>query len=140
RMLEQAKRALSRALLEARLHGPGLLDCRLETSRNGELLCLLFEHTLHRREERRGGALAGSLGRVPLGENLVPEKSGEKKPRRDGLSRERALVGAGERALDEALAEGLLEDHVEQRQHPVMQPVPAQALDRFDGVTRKQEL
>jgi hypothetical protein len=45
----------------------------------------------------------------------------------------RTRVGVGERELDETLPQRLLDDHVEQRQHAVMQAVLAQALHRLSA-------
>ena len=70
----------------------------------------------------------------------MPQQRGEQERRRHRLAVAHALVGVGEREVDEARPERLFEDDVEQRQHAVMQPVLAQALQRFDRVSRQQQL
>src|SRR5690242_12369555 len=70
RRLEEAIRALARALLEARLHRPDLAHRRGELAGDGELLALGVEHLVHRHLERRDGALAALLARLPGGEHL----------------------------------------------------------------------
>src|SRR6266496_5239807 len=53
RMLDEPERTPARALQETRLQRPDLLDRRFEAARDGELFCLLLEHGVHRREQRR---------------------------------------------------------------------------------------
>ena len=140
RMLEQTKRTLARALLETRLQCPGLLDGRLEAAWNRQPLGLLLEHPVHRIEQGRHRTLTLGLGCVPGGEHLVPQQRGEHERGRGRLAVADALVGIRQRELDKTLAQRLLQNHVEQRQHTVMQTVKAQALEGFDGVTRQEEL
>ena len=70
----------------------------------------------------------------------MPQQRGEQERRRHRLAVAHALVGVGERELDEALAERLLDDHVEQRQQAVREAVRAQALQRLDRVPGQQQL
>ena len=77
---------------------------------------------------------------VPALEHLVPEQAGEQEADRDVLACAHALVGARQRQHHEALALRLLEDHVEQRQQPVVQPLGAQAQDAGHRVPAGQQL
>ena len=70
----------------------------------------------------------------------MPQQRREQEAGRDAAVLAHAQIGVGERELDEALAERLLEDHVEQRQQAVRQAVRAQALQRLDRVAGEQEL
>jgi hypothetical protein len=70
----------------------------------------------------------------------VPEQRREQECGRDAAILAHAQVGVGERELDEALSERLLENDVDQRQQSVRQAVRAQALHRLRRVTGQQEL
>ena len=139
-VLEQAIGTRAGALLEARLQSPDLLDVGLEAARHGDALRLRGQHAIHRVVERGQRLVAASLGGGPLRQHLVPEQGREEECGRYRLALAHARVGAGQRHLDEARAERLLEDHVEQRQEAVREAVRAQALQRLGGVTRQQEL
>ena len=79
------------------------------------------------------GALAARLARRSTSRAPRARAASRTGSRRHAAVLAHALVGVGERELDEALAERLLEDHVEQRQQPVRQAVRAQALQRLDA-------
>src|SRR2546428_838011 len=131
RMLEQPERPLAGALLEPRLQRPRFLDRRFETTRDRESLGLLREHAIHCREQRGHRPLTFCLRRVPAHQYFVPEQRREQKGRSHRLAGPHALVGTGERELDEPRAQRLLEYYVEQRQHAMMQAAPAEALERL---------
>src|SRR5262249_43801418 len=113
RVLEQPERPLSGALLEARLERPDFLDRRLEPAGNRQPRSLLLEHAVHGVEERGPRPFAGALGGVPARQHFVPEQRRKQKRRGDGLVLAHAGVGVGERQLDEALSERLLQNHVQ---------------------------
>ena len=140
RMLEQPVRTLARALLEARLQRPDLLDRRLEAARYRDLLRLLGEHGVHRLEQRRNRLAAAGARRLPRGKHFVPEQRREQEPGRHAAALPHPKVGVGECEVDEALAERLLQDHVDHRQEAVGESVRAQAPQRLDRVSGKQEL
>ena len=115
RMLEQPEGALSGSLLEARLQRPDLLDRRFEAAWDRQTSGLLFQHPIHRVEQRGHGALARALGGIPARQHFVPEQRREQEGRSYRLVFPHPRIGVGERQLDEPLPEWLLEDHVEQR-------------------------
>src|SRR5438045_2310327 len=78
--------------------------------------------------------LAALLARAPRGEHFVPEESGEEEGGRYRPVGQHALVGLRERQRDEALAQRLLEDYIEQRQHAVVQADVAQLAQAGAGV------
>src|SRR2546423_3482457 len=119
-MLEQTKGSLPGALFEARLQCPGFLDGRLEPPRYREALRLLLQYPIHRIEQCRHRTLASGFGCVPGREHFVPQEGCEQECRRGRLAVADARVGVGECKLDETLAQWLLQDHIEQRQHAVM--------------------
>ncbi len=139
-MLEQRERPLARAAVEARLQRPDLLHRRGEAARDRELVGLLVEHVVHRREQRRRRAIAARFARLPRREHLVPEQRGEEERRRHRAFLADAEIGLREREAHELLAEGLLEDHVEQRQDAVVQPFGAQPLHAVRGVPGEEQL
>src|SRR5947207_13183866 len=104
RMLEKPEWALTRTLLEARLHRPGFLDHGFQPARNRESFGLLLEHAVHRYEQRGCRPLALRLGRIPTRQDLMPEQGGEQERRRYRFSDAHALVGVLEREIDEALS------------------------------------
>ena len=81
-----------------------------------------------------------ALAAFQRGEHLVPEQRGEQEARRHRPVLAHALVGAAEGEVEEAVAERLLDDHVEQRQHPVVEAVLAQRAHRLQRMARQQQL
>ena len=137
---EQPVRTLAGALQEARLQRPDFLHVGGETVRDGELLRLCPHHVIHRPVQRGDRRFAFVLEPLPRREHFVPQQCREQESRRDRLARKDALIGVLECKHDEALAERLLHDDVEQRQQAVVQPLPAQLHYALHRVTGEQEL
>jgi len=70
----------------------------------------------------------------------VPQQGGEQEAGRYGFVLAHALVGVLERQPDEALAQGLFEDDVEQRQQAVVQAFCAQLLQALHRIAGEQQL
>ena len=133
RRLEQPVGALAGALLEARLHRPDLAHGRGEPARDRQLA------RSARRAPRPSPPRAPACGRSPrfsrafqaastsCQSSAANRNAGRHRPL--GLH---ALVGLRQRQRDEALAQRLLEDHVEQRQQALVQ-----ALRRAAGAGRR---
>ena len=138
-MLHRAQRAAP-ALLEPRLQAPDLAHVGDEAALDGELARLLVEHRVHRLHQRGDRVLAGGLARLPAVGHQLPEQRREQEARRDRPAGAHARVGVAERDLDEALAVRLLEDHVEQRQQPVVQALGAQPPHAGERVARLEQL
>ena len=143
-MLEEAPRAPAEALLEPRLHRPDLLHVRAEAVRDRELLALRLQHLVHC-AVKGGYRCARPSSRCPSrrARTSCHRSAAKRNPGDTRLVREHALVGALEREHHEALAERLLHDDVEQRQHAVVQPFLAQlrhALERVPGQEQLQHL
>ena len=141
RVLEQAVRPRAGALLEARLQRPDLLDRRLEAARDRDALAPAprargpSPRTARAAAFRRAPSRRSTCCSTSCHSSVANRNAGD-----TGLpSRTRASV-LGERDVDEARAERLLEDHVEQRQQAVRQPVRAQARERLRRVARQQQL
>ena len=98
-----------------------------------------FKHRVHCLLERGEGVLALRLVRLPCRQHLVPEQRSEQERRRHRPIGAHALVGLRQRERDEALAERLIEDHVEQRQHALVQAFGAQLAQAGAGMARKQQ-
>jgi hypothetical protein len=113
---------------------------RGEAARDGELRALRVEHFVHGRLERGTGRSPRAWRAFDCREHFVPEQRGEQEGRRHRPAGEHALVGLREREGDEALAERLLEDHVEQRQESLVQPHLAQLPQAGAGVAGEQQL
>jgi hypothetical protein len=64
-----------------------------------------------------GWRFAARLERLPGGQDLMPEQGGEKEARRDRFAFSTRRSVAFQREHDEAFAERLIENHVEQWQH-----------------------
>lgn len=72
--------------------------------------------------------------------DLLPEQGGEQEAGADGLAGPHARVGALQRQLDEVLAAGLLQHHVQQRQQAMVQAVGAQLAQAVHGMAAGQQL
>ena len=64
--------------------------------------------------------------RVPLDEHVMPKQGGEQESGRNRLAGAYAFIGTRQSEHHKALAGGLFENHIEQRQQAVMQPFGAQ--------------
>src|SRR3989449_9212298 len=103
---------LFRSLLEARLHCPNLPHGGGELGRDGQLGALRLEHIIHRRFERRHGALTAGLPCLPRGEHFIPEQRREQESRRYRVPGEHPVVRLCEREGHGPLPERLLENDV----------------------------
>jgi len=70
----------------------------------------------------------------------MPQQRGEQKRRGDALAGADALVGLLQRQVHEALAQGLLKDHVEHRQHAMMQAFDPEAVNAGERMAGHQDL
>ena len=101
-----------------------------------------LEHLVHRVEQRRQRPLAAlpsprsTSASTSCHSSVANRKAGDT-PLAFAHARRRCSASA---SVDEALAERLLEDHVEQRQQAVRQAVRAQALQRLERVPGQQQL
>jgi hypothetical protein len=92
---------------------------------------------------RKRAGIAGSplaLQQLPLGQHLVPEQRRKKEAGRDRLAFLDATIGSLQGQHDEAFAERLIENHVEQWQQAVVQPFLAQPCDAAHGVPGGEQL
>ena len=99
------------------------------------------EHLVHRVEQRRdrlarrAPSPRSTAASTSCHSSVANRNAGDTR-----LAVAHARVGARERHLDEALAQRLLEDHVEQRQQAVCSPCSRRLAQRLGGVAGQQQL
>ena len=114
-LFQEAVGSLAGTLLEAGLQGPDFLDVPGDAAGNGKFFGLAVQHRVHGDEEGRMGGFARLASGRPTRQHLVPQQGGEEETGGDGLALAHPLIGVLEGQPHEALAQGLLQDHVQER-------------------------
>ncbi len=128
------------AAFEARLQRPDFAHVGGDAPLDGQALGLSCQHFVSGLIERHEGGDAFGQQRVPALLHVMPKQAGEEEAGAGGLALGDALVGVLQRIGDEALALGLFQHGIEQRQQTVMQAQATELLQRGDRMAGLQQL
>ena len=133
-MLKHPGGAATRAL-KARLQTPDLAHVGNETALNGEFFGLLIQHRVHGLHECRNGVLARFAPGLPAVGHALPQQRGKQEARRNKLAGAHPLIGLRQGQFDKTFAVRLLQNHIEQGQHAMVQAFLAQPSQAGHGMT-----